>query len=308
MKNQKVFIIGAGGQVGSSAAYAMTLRQIANEIVLIDLHHEVAEGQAMDITDAAAFTDGVTVRAGEYNEIDDDDIVVICSGAPQKPGQTQLELLGVNIGIMRDVVDKIMADGKKPFLLIISNPVDVMTYAALKASGLPKNRVFGTGTTLESARLRAALSQKLGVPARQVQAYALGEHGDSTFSALSTATIGSIPLANYPGYTYETTANIDEEVSKKVYHIINTKRATYFGIGQVIAEVVSAMRRPLPSIFPVCSLIEGEYGLDDVVLSVPSLVNQDGVRPVTGFNLNQEEYAKLQKSAQIIRGAIEQVM
>ncbi|MDO4684580.1 MAG: L-lactate dehydrogenase [Candidatus Saccharibacteria bacterium] len=304
MKQQKVFIVGAAGQVGASAAYAMTLKQTVSEIVLIDLHPDVAEGQAMDITDAAAFTDGVTVRVGDYSEIDTDDIVVITGGAAQKPGQTRLDLLNVNAGIIRDIVGKVMQNGKQVYLVLVTNPVDVMTYVAMKASGLPRHRVFGTGTTLESARLRAALGERLGVSAAQINAFALGEHGDSTFSALSQARVGAIPLAEYPNYTHEVVATIDEDVSKKVYHIINTKHATYYGIGQVISEIVAALRRPLPSMFPVTSVLEGEYGLQDVAVSVPSMISTKGVVPVEGYPLTEDEYAKLQHSAQVIRTAI----
>ena len=293
MKKQKVFIVGAGGQVGSSAAYAMAIKQTIQEIVLIDLHPDIANGQAMDITDAATFTNGVIVRAGDYSEIADDDIVVICSGAAQKPGQTRLDLLSVNASIISDVVKQIVAGGKNPYILLITNPVDVMTYEAVKASGLSRNRVFGTGTTLESARLRAALAEKFKVSANQINAYALGE-----------ATIGGIPLANFPGYNYDIVANIDKEVSEKVYKIINTKRATFYGIGQVISEIVAAILRPVPTIYPVCSLLDGEYGLQDVVLSVPSSVSSDGVYPIEGYRLSQGEYAKLQNSARVIRGAI----
>lgn len=307
MKNQKVFIVGAGGNVGASAAYAMAIKQTVNEIVLIDLNKELAEGQAMDITDACAFTDGVTVRAGDYNEIDTDDIVIITGGAAQKPGQTRLDLLNINAAIIKDIVGKVMQNGKQIYLILVTNPVDVMAYEAVKASGLPRNRVFGTGTMLESARLRAALASKLHVPACQVNAYALGEHGDSTFSALSQATVGAVPLKNFPGYTYDIAETIDEEVSKKVYHIINTKKATYYGIGQVVSEVVAALLRPLPTVYPVCSLLDGEYGLQDVVLSVPSQISSKGVFPLEGFPLNEEEYGKLQHSAQVIRKAISEM-
>lgn len=307
MKQQKVFIVGAAGQVGASAAYAMTLKQTVSEIVLIDLHPDVAEGQAMDITDAAAFTDGVTVRVGDYSEIDTDDIVVITGGAAQKPGQTRLDLLNVNAGIIRDIVGKVMQNGKQIYLILVTNPVDVMTYVAAQVSGLPRHRVFGTGTTLESARLRAALAERLGVPAKEVEAFALGEHGDSTFSAISQARVCSIPLKDFPGCTHDTIATIDEEVSKKVYHIIETKRATYYGIGQVISEIVAALRRPLPTVFPVTSVLNGEYGLQDVSVSVPTMISTDGARPVRGYPLTQEEYAKLQHSAQVIRTAINDI-
>ncbi|NLA42766.1 L-lactate dehydrogenase [Candidatus Saccharibacteria bacterium] len=304
MSRQKVFIVGAAGMVGSSAAYAMTLKEVISEIVLIDIHQDVASGHAMDITDAAAFTDGVIVRTGDYSEIDTDDIIVITGGAAQQPGQTRLELLGVNAGIIRDVVSKIMSNGKQVYILLVTNPVDVLTYEALRVSGLPKERVFGTGTALDSARLRAVIAHKLGVRSDEVDAFTLGEHGDSSFTALLSASVGSIPLHAFPGYKDEMVASLDEEVSQKAYHIIETKKSTYYGIGQVIAEIVAALRRPQPSIFPVCSLLEGEYGLHDVVISMPSLISNAGVSVLDGYRLSDGEVDKLQKSAGVVRKAI----
>lgn len=307
VRNQKVFIVGAGGMVGSTAAYALTLKQTVNEIVLIDRDKEMAEGQAMDISDAAAFTDGVYVHAGDYSELNDNDIVVITAGAAQKPGQSRLDLLKVNSGIMKSIVDEIMAQNKKPFIVVVANPVDVLTYEVLKLSGLPRNRVFGTGTTLESARLRSQLSSYTNVAASRIHAYNLGEHGDSSFSALSNATIGSIPLKDFPGISDNMLENIDKDVSDKVYKIINTKKATFYGIGRVIAHVVAALRRPQASVLPVCSLLQGEYGQDNVVLSVPSLVSTQGVQVVEGLSLDDKEKERLHECAEVLKGAIKEL-
>ena len=304
MNTQKVFVVGAGGAVGATAVYALTLNETVSEIVLIDTNEDLALGQAMDISDAAAFTHGVKVRTGKYSEINDNDIIVITAGAAQKPGQTRLDLLKINAGIMKSIIAEIKQTNTKPYIVLVANPVDVMTYLALKESGLPKNRVFGTGTSLESARLRAQLSEYMNVPASQIQAYALGEHGDSTFSALSAATIGSIPLKDFPGFTSDIIDGIDEVVSQKVYHIINTKKATFYGIGQVVSQVVSALRRPQPTIMPVCSLVEGEYGQSDVVMSLPSMVSNQGVQIVNGFPLSDEERGKLNHSAEVLKQAI----
>ena len=304
MSKQKVFIIGAAGMVGATAAYAMALKEVIGEIVLIDIHEDVASGQAMDITDAAAFTDGVIIRTGNYNEIETDDIVVISGGAAQKPGQTRLGLLEVNANIIRDVFGTVMASGEQVYLVLVRNPVDALAYEALRVSGLPKERVFGTGTALDSARLRAVIANKLGVRSDEVDAFTLGEHGDSSFTALLSASVGSIPLHIFPGYSDEMIKTLDEEVSQKAYHIIETKKSTYYGIGQVVAEIVAALRRPQPSIFPVCSLLEGEYGLHDVVISVPSLISTKGVQALDGYRLSDGEMDKLQKSAGVVRTAI----
>lgn len=304
MHNRKVFIIGAGGMVGATAAYALAIREIVQEIVLIDINQELVQGQAMDINDAMGFTDGVLVRTGEYSEIATDDIVVITGGAAQKPGQTRLELLDINAGIVRGIVQQVVANSAEPFIIMVTNPVDVLTYVALKASRLPKNKVFGTGTTLDTARLRVALADKLHVSENEVSAYVLGEHGDSSFSAMSGATIAGIPLTSLPRYTPALTDNITETIRERVYKIIDTKKSTYFGIGQVVAEVVDAMLHNASSIFPVCSLAEGEYGLHNVVIGLPSYINNQGVQILDGYTLSNREKELLKKSAATINTAI----
>jgi L-lactate dehydrogenase len=304
MQDRKVFIIGAGGMVGATAAYALAIREIVQEIVLIDINKDLVEGQAMDINDAMGFTDGVLVRTGDYSEIATDDIVVITGGAAQKPGQTRMELLDINAEIVRSIVQNVVKDGAEPFIIMVTNPVDVLTYVALKASRLPKNKVFGTGTTLDTARLKVALADKLHVSENEVSAYVLGEHGDSSFSAMSGATIAGIPLKSLPSYTPALTDNITETIRTRVYKIIDTKKSTYFGIGQVVAEIVDAMLHNVSSIFPVCSLTEGEYGLHNVVVGLPSYLNIDGVRILDGYNLSDQEYQQLRNSAATVNAAI----
>lgn len=300
MKNQKVFIVGGGGMVGSATAYALAIKQIVSEVVIIDVSEDMAKGQAMDISDATSFTDGVTVRAGDYSEIETDDIIVIAGGAPQKPGQTRLELLDINAKIIEDITKNVMTRGKEVFIVVITNPVDVLAQVALRTSGLPKNRVFGTGTVLDSARLQVEIASHLEVSASQVEAYTLGEHGDSSFSALSSARVGGVPLDEMPGYHSSWASHLDEDISQKAYHIINTKRATYYGIGQVASEIVAALTRPLPTVMPVSSLLEGEYGLHDVMVSVPNLVSSSGVKPIDSYPLSSDEYDKLRRSAQVV--------
>lgn len=306
MQDQKVFIIGGGGMVGATAAYALAIREIVQEIVLIDIDKELVEGQAMDINDAMGFADGVEVRTGTYDEIATDDIVVITGGAAQKPGQTRLELLDINAGIIRDIVGKIVAGNAEPFIVLVTNPVDVLTHVALKASGLPKNKVFGTGTTLDTARLRVALAQKLAVSENEISAYVMGEHGDSSFSAMSGATVAGVYLDKIPAFTPELIGNTTQEIRDRVYKIIDAKKSTYFGIGQVIAEIVDAMIHNVSSVFPVCSLVEGEYGLHDTVVGLPSLISADGVKILEGYHLSDQEHEQLKKSAGIVREAIEQ--
>ena len=304
MNKQKVIVVGAGGMVGASAAYAMALRSVVEEIVLIDRSEEMAWGQAADINDAMGLDRSVSVRPGSYDDIATDDIVVISAGAPQQPGQTRLELLGVNVGIMRDIIQNIMKNGAQPYILVVSNPVDVMTYVALKESGLPKNRVMGTGTTLDTSRLKSLIADGLGVNSRDVDAYILGEHGDSSFSTIETAQIGEIPLREYPGFTEELVDNVEQKIRDRAYKVIETKKSTYFAIGFVVSKIVSALRQTNSTIYPVCSLVEGEYGIDNVVLGLPSTVSRDGVKILAGYPLTEREHEALQKSAGIVAEAI----
>jgi L-lactate dehydrogenase len=304
MLKRTVFVIGAGGMVGATVAQSLAIREIVSDIVLIDVAEDLVRGQAMDISHATAFTGGVHVRVGAYDQIKEDDIIVITCGVPQKPGQPRLELLEINAKIIRDVVGKVMAQGKPVFILMVANPVDVLTYVALKASGLPKERVFGTGTTLDTARLRVTLAQKLHVSQQEIQGYILGEHGDSSFPALSNASVAGVPLADFPGYKPEMVASIDKDIRAAAYQIIEAKKSTYYGIGNVVAGIVSAMGHGRHAIFPVCSLAEGEYGLNDVVVGLPSLVSDKGVKIIDNYPLDAEEKKLLKHSAEIVKKAM----
>ena len=300
MNKQKLVIVGGGGMVGATAAYACALRSVVEEIVLIDRNADLVWGQAADINDAMGLDRNVEVRAGDYSDIATDDIVVITAGSPQMPGQTRLELVGVNANIMRDIVKNIMAGGAKPYLVVVSNPVDVLTYVALKESGLPKARVFGTGTTLDTSRLKSYLADALNVDSKAVDAYILGEHGDSSFSTIETAQVGEVPIREYPGFTDELVDNIEQKIRDRAYRVIDTKKSTYFAIGFVISKIVSALRHSAHTVYPVCSLAEGEYGLDNVVLGLPSTISSDGVKILAGYPLTEREQAALRHSAEVV--------
>lgn len=300
MNKQKLLIVGGGGMVGATAAYACALRSVIEEIVLIDRSEDLAWGQAADINDAMGIDRNVVVHTGNYSDINDDDIVVITAGAPQLPGQTRLELIDVNAKIMRDIVKNIMANGAKPYLVIVSNPVDVLTYVAIKESGLPKNRVFGTGTTLDTSRMKSYLADAFNVDSKAVDAYILGEHGDSSFSTIETAQIGEVPIKEYPGFTEEMIDGIEQKVRDRAYRVIETKKSTYFAIGFVVSKIVSALRKSTHTVYPVCSLAEGEYGLNNVVLGLPSTISSDGVKILAGYPLTEREKELLNKSAGII--------
>ena len=307
MGKQKVVIVGAGGMVGASTAYALALRSVVEEIVLIDRTEDMAWGQAADINDAMGLDRSVSVRPGTYDDIATDDIVVISAGAPQQPNQTRMELLGINVGIMREIIQNIMKNGAQPYLVVVSNPVDVMTYVALKESGLPKSRVMGTGTTLDTSRLKSLIADGLGVNSRDVDAYILGEHGDSSFSTIETAQIGEIPLREYPGYTDELVENVEQKIRDRAYKIIETKKSTYFAIGFVVSKIVSALRQSTSTIYPVCSLVEGEYGLENVVLGLPSMINDEGVKILAGYPLTDRERDALHASSRVVQQAISDI-
>lgn len=304
MNTQKVFIIGAGGHVGASAAYAMALRRAACEIVLIDSLAARATAQSMDIMDAAACGGNVVVRAGDYQDIAAGDIVMICAGKAQQPGQTRMDLLAANAQIVRDITAKVVAQSQDIYLVIVTNPVDVMTVVAQQTAGCAPGRVFGTGTALDSDRLRVAIAQQLGVAPSQVQAFTLGEHGDSSFSALYGATVGNIPLRLLPGYSEAWAAELDQTVRHKAYQIIAAKGSTCYGIGRVMSEIAEALTCRQPRIMPLSVPVDGEYGLHGVTLSVPCTISRRGAFPLGHYPLSMAEHSKLQASADIIRSAI----
>jgi L-lactate dehydrogenase len=307
MQKRTVFIVGGGGMVGASSAQVLAVKEIASDIALIDIDQQLVRGQAMDISHATAYTKSVSVRVGDYSEIKEDDIVVITSGVSQQPGQTRMDLLATNAKITEQVARSAMEQGKPIFILVVANPVDVLTHIALKTSGLPKERVFGTGTTLDTARLKVSLANRLHVSQKEVQAYVMGEHGDSSFPALSGATIGGLPLADFPGFRHHEFETIKHDIRNAVYEIIAAKKSTYYGIGHVVAKIVEALLHDAASIYPVCSLTEGEYGLHGVVLGLPSLVSARGVRILDHYPLTENEHKQLQDSAKVIRGALEKV-
>jgi L-lactate dehydrogenase len=310
MHKPTVFVIGAGGMVGATVAHTLAVKEIVNDIALIDIAEEVVRGQATDISHTTAYTSGVHVRVGDYNEIADDDIIVITCGqnqtATHKGIGTRLDLLSVNIRIISAVIGKIREQGKNVFIVMVSNPVDVLTYIAQKESGLPKERVLGSGTALDTARLRVALAERLHVSQQGVIAYVLGEHGNSSFAALSHATISGIPLRDFPGFRQEWTTTITQDIRDSAYQIIAAKKATYYGIGQTVAQIVDALTKKRGVVMPVSAIVGGEYGLSDIAIGLPSLVSSSGVRIVDGYPLSENERSQLIASAKIVSMAVKE--
>lgn len=310
-KTRKVVIIGTGF-VGSSYAYSLLNQGIVNELVLVDLNKERADGEARDLNHGMPFGSPMKIRAGDYDECSNADLVVITAGANQAPGETRLDLAAKNAKIMTGIVTSIMKSGFKGILLVATNPVDVLSHVALEVSGLPKERVIGSGTILDTARFRYLLSEYFQVDSRNVHAYIMGEHGDSELPVWSHVQIGGVPLEKYGQISEveqdEDMKRIFENVRDAAYHIIERKGATYYGIGLGLARLTKAILYNENSIVTVSTLFEGQYGIEGVYLGVPAVVNEYGVREVLELDLSQQELIQLQKSATILKEMTEKVL
>ena len=303
-KTKKVAIVGTGF-VGSSYAYSLVNQGTVSELVLIDLNKERAEGEAQDLNHGVPFGSPMKIKAGDYTDCHDMDLVVITAGANQKPGETRLDLASKNAKIMRGIVKEIMASGFDGILVIASNPVDVMTHVAYEASGLPKEHVIGSGTILDTARFRYLLSDYFQVDSRNVHAYIVGEHGDSELPIWSHVTIGGLPLNIYGKlnnfYEDRDMQAIFENVRDAAYQIIQKKGATYYGIGMGLARLTKALLYNENSILTVSTYFEGEYDIEGVFMGIPAVVNANGVREILRLNLSDREQQLLENSANILK-------
>lgn len=305
VNSRKVAVIGCGF-VGSSSAFALMQSGLFSEMVLIDADTKRAEGEAMDISHGISFARPMQIYAGNYDDITDAAIIVITAGANQKPDETRLDLIKKNAAIMKSIVGEIKKRDFGGILLIVSNPVDILTLIALKESGYPSNRVIGSGTVLDTGRFKYLLGEHLDVDSRSVHAFIIGEHGDSELAAWSNARIGGLKVNGFcelrGHFNHEQSMKkIFEDVRNSAYEIIERKHATYYGIAMAVKRICEAIVRNEKSILPVSSLMTGEYGLNDVVLSIPAVVGETGVQKVIPIELNDEELAKLKDSANILK-------
>ena len=308
---KKVTIIGAGS-VGATTAFALLARNAASEVVLIDINTDKALGEALDIKQATPYIDNCDIYAGSYCDAVDSDVVVITSGIGRKPGQTRLELVQTNVNIIKSIATEITKYAPNAIYIIVANPVDILTYAFLKCTGLPKNQVFGTGTVLDTIRLRTRLAEIYNVNKQQVHANVLGEHGDTSFVAWSTATIAGIPLEEYNDSiatpynlpTEYTREDVENYVKKSGGKIIARKGCTVYGIGMSTTHIVKTLSGNAETAMTVSSLHEGEYGISDVCLSSLSLVDSTGVRSIITQKLTDDEVQKLYASAQALKEVI----
>ncbi len=302
---RKAAMIGCGF-VGSSSAFALMQSGIFSEMVMIDVDRARAEGEAMDIGHGLPFARPIKLYAGDYDDIVDAGVIIITAGANQKPEETRLDLIHKNVEIYKSIIPEIAKRGCEGILLVVSNPVDILTYTALKLSGFPEHRVIGSGTVLDTARLKYLIGEHLKVDNRSVHAFIIGEHGDSELAAWSNANVSGVRLSDFcemRGHFFheESENRIYEEVKNSAYEIIERKNATYYGIAMAVKRICECIIRDEKSILPVSSMMHGIYGMRDVVISMPAIVGKDGVEDIIPISLDGEEQELLLESADLLK-------
>ncbi len=311
LRVSRVVIVGAGA-VGTTCAYTLQISGTARQIVMIDLDTKHAQAEIMDLNHGLFFTPPVDIRLGDYADCKDADIVIITAGAKQKPGQSRLDLVRRNVEICRSIVANILQHTRDAILLMVANPVDVLTYVALRASSLPPERVIGSGTVLDSARFRYLLSRHCNVDPHNVHAYILGEHGDSEVAAWSISHLGGVNLANCQklcsrNCTDQDRQAIVDQVRQSAYHIIEAKGATCYGIGLALEKIVRAILRDERSVLTVSRLLDGYCGIENVCLSIPTVVGRNGADRPLSADLSTQEQQALQASAQTLKKVIRDI-
>ena len=308
LNHRKAAVIGCGF-VGSACAFSLIQRGLFSELVLIDANADKAEGEAMDLSHGLPYIAAMDVRAGTYDDLSDCALIVVTAGANQKPGQTRLDLIGQNVAILNSIIPQITARPFEGILLIVSNPVDVLTYAAFRISGYPAHRVMGSGTVLDSARLKYLLGEHLNVDSRSIHAVIIGEHGDSELAVWSGANVSGVPLDDFcamRGHTNHRQAEqrIYEDVRDSAYEIIKRKGVTCYGIAMGVGRIAASIIRDEHAVLPISVVLDGQYGLDGLALSIPSVVGRGGLEEILEIPLNGEEEKSLRDSAQQMREVI----
>jgi len=294
-----VAIIGAGA-VGATTAYALAIKNIVADILLVDINEQMEEGQVMDIADTTAFIETGSIRRADFSDAGQADILVITAGAPQKPGETRLDLVKKNAGILRSIFSSIGTVKPTATIVLVANPVDVLTYLTHQIIKLPPERIFGTGTALDTARLRAHVARECGVSAQAVQGYVLGEHGDSEFVAWSTVSVAGVSVDRIPGFTKNRQKKVAQAVKKEAYEIIARKGATHFGIGVVVTDIIEAIVFDQRQVLPLSTMMPSTYGSPCVSLSLPVVVGRNGIERHWPVRLSSEEKKLLRSSANIL--------
>lgn len=309
MNIQKAAVIGCGF-VGSSSAFSLISKGLFSELVLIDANKEKAEGEAMDLSHGRPYVAPMKIYAGDYDDIADCGLIIITAGANQKPGETRLDLVNKNVAIFKSIIPEITKRNFEGILMIVANPVDILTYVALKLSGYPKERVFGSGTVLDSARFRYLLGEHLQVDSKSVHAVIIGEHGDSELAVWSGANVAGIQVNDFcelrGHYAHEESMErIYQNVRDSAYEIIKKKGATYYGVAMAVGRIAEAVVKNSHSVLPITSLLEGQYGIEDVCISVPTIVSQNGAEQILEIPLSDDELEKLQVSAKELHKVLE---
>ncbi|MBQ1412372.1 MAG: L-lactate dehydrogenase, partial [Clostridia bacterium] len=307
--SRKVAVVGCGF-VGSASAFALMESGLFSEMVLIDVSREKAEGEALDISHGLPFAKPMQIYAGDYSDIADAAVIIVTAGAGQKPGETRLDLVKKNVGIFQSIIPQIAKVNQEGILLVVANPVDILTYTAARLSGFPENRVFGSGTVLDTARLKYLLGQHLGVDSRSIHAFIIGEHGDSEIAAWSSANVSGIPLNSFcemrGHHNHQSSMErIADDVKNSAYEIINRKGATYYGIAMSVKRICEAIVRDEKSILPVSSIQHDNYGISGIALSMPAIVGKNGVEGTVPIELNGQEALALKRSADTLQQVIE---
>lgn len=308
MKDSKIILIGTGA-VGSSFAYASTLLGVGRELGIIDINEDKVEGEVMDLTDAISFTKPKNIYKADYSDCKDAEVVVITAGAAQKEGETRLDLVDKNLAIFKDMIGKVVDSGFDGIFLIASNPVDILTYATWKYSGFPASKVIGTGTTLDSSRFKKEIAGLIGIDPRSVEAFIMGEHGDTEFPVWSHTNIGGLPIyewvRNQSELDEKALLDTFEKSKNAAYEIIKKKGATFYGIGMALTALVRAIIDDENSVYSTSSYLKGEYGLDDIYLGVPTIIGKDGAKWVIEIPLTDIEKENMDKSAQTLKDIID---
>ena len=307
---RKVVIIGCGF-VGAACSFSIMQSGLFSEMVLIDADRAKAEGEALDISHGVPFAKPIKIYAGDYDDIKNASLIIVTAGANQKQGETRLDLVKKNISIFKSIIPEIKNRDFNGVLLIVANPVDILTTVALKLSGLPENRVLGLGTVLDTARLKYELGNHLNVDSRSIHAFIIGEHGDSEIAAWSSANVSGIPLNKFcemRGHFNheEAMKKIADNVKNSAYEIIEKKKATYYGVAMAVKRICEAIVRDEKSILPISSVMHGEYGIKDVSLSMPAIVGKDGVETHVPIQLSETEILNLQNSAETLKNILKQ--
>ena len=300
-KVRKVVMIGCGF-VGAACCFSIMQSGLFSEMVLIDSDRAKAEGEALDISHGVPFAKPIKIYAGDYNDIKNASLIIISAGANQKAGETRLDLVKKNISIFKSIIPEIKMRNYKGILLVVANPVDILTTVAIKLSGLNENKVLGSGTVLDTARLKYELGNHLNVDSRSVHAFIIGEHGDSEIAAWSSANVSGIPLDKFcemRGHFNhkQATERIAESVKNSAYEIIEKKKATYYGVAMAVKRICEAIIRDEKSILPISSMMHGQYGIEGISLSMPAIVGKDGVETHVPIQLNDDEISRLKESA-----------